>query len=253
MLTLKHSAFPRQLLMEEVDLGESTTGGSHDHAVFSMRATNGPTAQVPGAQTSPNIMHIACYEPQDLQQVRRAKAEGIKRPTCLDLLKRSLKTSIWSEEEHEEMSLPGPETSLVYPLHHVQQSGQDWEDEVPPETMGPMQKQEKRKSNHHAEENFAYKLESMNIAPRISKLIQKDQEVFGPLPPALSCRKLVRGRNTPCGKKYSKRLGSPTELPPKGDTCQHMWGDPLTQDTWTGWPRYCLSNHLRERVKGRQN
>ena len=34
VLTLKHSAFLAQLVMEEVDLGESTAGGSHDHAVF---------------------------------------------------------------------------------------------------------------------------------------------------------------------------------------------------------------------------
>ena len=46
VVTLKHSAFLAQLLMEEVDLGESTPGGSHDHAVFSMRATDGPTGQV---------------------------------------------------------------------------------------------------------------------------------------------------------------------------------------------------------------
>ena len=32
MVTLRHSAFLAQLLMDEVDLGESTHGGSHDHA-----------------------------------------------------------------------------------------------------------------------------------------------------------------------------------------------------------------------------
>ena len=41
VLTLKHSAFLAQLLMDEVDLGESTHFRSHDHAVFSMQATNG--------------------------------------------------------------------------------------------------------------------------------------------------------------------------------------------------------------------
>ena len=50
MVTLKHSAFLAQLLMDEVDLGESTHGGSHDHAVFSMQATDGPTGQVPGGK-----------------------------------------------------------------------------------------------------------------------------------------------------------------------------------------------------------
>ena len=34
VLTLKHSAFLAQLLMDEVDLGESTPGGSRNGAVF---------------------------------------------------------------------------------------------------------------------------------------------------------------------------------------------------------------------------
>ena len=34
MVTLKHRAFLPQLLMDEVDLGESSHGASHDHAVF---------------------------------------------------------------------------------------------------------------------------------------------------------------------------------------------------------------------------
>ena len=50
MVTLKHSAFLALLLMDEVDLGESPHGKSHDHAVFSMQATDGPTRQVPGAK-----------------------------------------------------------------------------------------------------------------------------------------------------------------------------------------------------------
>ena len=45
VVTLKHSAFLAQLLMDEVDLGESTHGGSHDHAVFSMQATVGYKSQ----------------------------------------------------------------------------------------------------------------------------------------------------------------------------------------------------------------
>ena len=43
VLPLKHSAFIVQLLMEEVDHGESTPGGSYGHAMFSMRATDSPT------------------------------------------------------------------------------------------------------------------------------------------------------------------------------------------------------------------
>ena len=37
VLTLRHRAFPAQLLMEEEDLGETTPSRSHDQAVFSMR------------------------------------------------------------------------------------------------------------------------------------------------------------------------------------------------------------------------
>ena len=50
VLTLKHSAFLAQLHMDDVDRGESTHGGSHDQAVLSMQATDGPTGQVPGAK-----------------------------------------------------------------------------------------------------------------------------------------------------------------------------------------------------------
>ena len=32
----------------------------------------------------------------------------------------------------------------------------------------------------------------MNLDPRLSKLIQKYQEIFGALPPRLSCKKLVQ-------------------------------------------------------------
>ena len=192
MLTLKHSAFLAQLLMDEVDLGESTPSESQDHAVFSMQATDGPTGQVPGAEPSPNNMPVSWDNVQDLQQVLWAQTEGIEQRTCLDLLKRTLKTSIWSEEDDEEMTLPDPETPPVYSLHYAQQGHQDLEDELPPETMGSMKKQEKGNSNLHAEEDSVEKLESMNLDPRLSKLIQEYQEVFGALPPPLSCKKLVQ-------------------------------------------------------------
>ena len=74
------------------------------------------------------------------------------------------------------MTLPDPEVPLVYSLHYAPQGRQDWEDELPPETMGRMKKQEKGKSNLHAEENFVEKLESTNLDPRLSRLIQKYQE-----------------------------------------------------------------------------
>ena len=90
------------------------------------------------------------------------------------------------------MTLPDPEVPLVYSLHYAQQGRQDWEDELLPETMGRMKKQEKGKSNLHAEEDFVEKLESMTLDTCLSKLIQKYQKVFGALPPPLSCKKLVQ-------------------------------------------------------------
>ena len=119
VLTLKHKAFLAQLLMDEVDLGESTHGGSHDHAAFSMQATDGPTGQVPGAKPSPNNMPVSWYNVKDLQQLLWAKAEGIERQTRLDLFKKTWKTSIWSEEDDEEMTLPDLEVPLVYSLHYA--------------------------------------------------------------------------------------------------------------------------------------
>ena len=90
------------------------------------------------------------------------------------------------------MTLPDPVVPLVCSLHYAQQGRQDWEDELPPETMGRMKKQEKGRSNLHAEEDFVEKLERLNLDPRLRKLIQKYQVVFGALPPPLSCKKQVQ-------------------------------------------------------------
>ena len=58
--------------------------------------------------------------------------------------------------------------------------------------MGRIKKQDKGKSNLRAEEDFSEKVESMNLDPCLTKLIHKYQEVFGALPPPLSCKKLVQ-------------------------------------------------------------
>ena len=44
----------------------------------------------------------------------------------------------------------------------------------------------------HAEEDFLQKLESLNLDPRLKKLLITYEEVFGALPPPLSCKKLVQ-------------------------------------------------------------
>ena len=80
------------------------------------------------------------------------------------------------------MTLPDPETPLVCSLHYAQER-QDWEDELPPKTVGRIKKQDKGKSNLHAEEDFSENVESMNPDPRLTKLIHKYQEVFGSVVP----------------------------------------------------------------------
>ena len=78
----------------------------------------------------------------------------MERRTRMDLLKRDWKTSMWSKEDDEEMTLLDPELPLVYSLHYAQQGRQDWLDELPKETMGRMKKQGKEKRNLHAEEGI---------------------------------------------------------------------------------------------------
>ena len=89
------------------------------------------------------------------------------------------------------MTLPDPDTPLVYSLHYAQER-QDWEDELLPETVGRIKKQDKGKSNLRTEEDFSEKVESMNLDPRPTKLIHKYQEDFEALPRPLSCKKLVQ-------------------------------------------------------------
>ena len=127
-------------------------------------------------------MPVSWYDVQDVQQVPSAKAECIERRTCLEVVKRTWKTSIWSQDDDEGMTLPDLEILLVYSLHYVQQGCQDLEDELPPETMGRMKKQEKGTINLHAEQDCAEKLQSRNLNSRLSKLIEKYREVFAAAP-----------------------------------------------------------------------
>ena len=55
----------------------------------------------------------------------------------MDLLKRSCKTSMWPQKDGEGMTIPDSETPLVFFLHYA---NQDWDDELPPESLGRMKK-----------------------------------------------------------------------------------------------------------------
>ena len=63
---------------------------------------------------------------------------------------------------------------------------------VPAETADRQKKKVHGKNNLHAEEDFLQKLESLNLDPRLKKLLISYEEVFGALPPLLSCKKLVQ-------------------------------------------------------------
>ena len=72
----------------------------------------------------------------------------------------------------------------MYSLHYGQQCPPEWDDRL--------KKKEHGKSNLHAEEDFLQKIESLNLDPRLKKLLLTYEEVFGALPPPLSCKKLVQ-------------------------------------------------------------
>ena len=68
----------------------------------------------------------------------------------------------------------------------------EWDDSsLPAEIVDRQRKHERGKSNLHAEEDFQQKIESVNLDPRLKKLLLTYEEVFGALPPPLSCKKLV--------------------------------------------------------------
>ena len=81
----------------------------------------------------------------------------------------------------------------MYSLHYGQQCLPEWDDgSVPAETADGQKKKEQGKSKLHAEEDFLQKIESLNLDPRLKKLLLTDEDVFGALPPPLSCKKLVQ-------------------------------------------------------------
>ena len=121
------------------------------------------------------------------------KAEDIELQERLQYLRQTCKSSIWSEKDDDSYTLPDLEILLVYSLHYGQQCPPEWDDgSVPAETADQQKKKEHGKSNLHAEADFLQKIESLNLDPRLKRLLLTSEEVFGALPPPLSCKELVQ-------------------------------------------------------------
>ena len=195
---LKHSAFLAQLLLEVVDLESTPEPASPvGKPVLHMQPmhTGEPVARSADALARPasNNMPLSEHDTQELRRLLYLKAEGIERQEWLQYLRQTWKSSIWSEEDDDSYTLPDPEIPLVYSLHYGQQCPPEWDDgSVPAETADRQKKKEHGKSNLHAEEDFLQKLESLNLDLRLKKLLITYEEVFGALPPPLSCKKLVQ-------------------------------------------------------------
>ena len=81
----------------------------------------------------------------------------------------------------------------MYSLHYGQQCPPEWDDSsVPAKTADRQKRNERGKSNLHAEEDFRQKIESVNLDPKLNKLLLSFEEVFGALLPPLSTKKLVQ-------------------------------------------------------------
>ena len=157
--------------------------------------TGEPVARSADALARPaaNNMPLSEHDTQEFRRLLYLKAEGIERQERLQYLRQTWKSSIWSEEDDDSYTLPDPEILLVYSLHYGQQCPPEWDDgSVPAETAERQKRKEHGKNNLHAEEDFLQKLESLNLDPRLRKLLITYEEVFHALLPPLSCKKLVQ-------------------------------------------------------------
>ena len=195
---LKHSALLAQLLLEEVDLqstSESTSVLVNRCCTCSICSQVNPLAEDPDAPARPasNIMALSEHDTQELRRLSYLRAEGIERQERLQYPRQTWKSSISTEEDDDSYKLPHPKIPLVYSLHYGQQCPPEWDDgSVPDETADRQKEKEHGKSNPHAEEDFPQKIESLNLDPRLKKLLLTYEEVFGSLPPPLSCKELFQ-------------------------------------------------------------
>ena len=144
------------------------------------------------ARPASNNMPLSEHDAQELQVLSYLRAEGIERQERLQYLRQIWKSFISSQEDDESYTLPDPEVPLVYSLHYGQQCSPEWDDSsLPAKTADPQNNYEPGKSNLHAEVDCRQKIESLNLDLRLKKLLVTYEEVFGALPPPLSCKKLV--------------------------------------------------------------
>ena len=135
------------------------------------------------ARPASNNMPLSEHDTQELRRLLYLRAEGIEGQERLQYLRQTWKSSIWSEEDDDSYTLPDPEIPLVYSLHYGQQCPSEWDDgSVPAKTAGHQKKKEHGKSNLHAEKDFLHKTKSLNLDPRLKKLLLTYAEVFGALP-----------------------------------------------------------------------
>ena len=138
---LKHSAFLAQLLLEEGDLESNSEPAPHvGKPVLHMQPmhTGEPVARSPDALARPasNNMPLSEHDTQELRRLLYLKVEGIERQERLRYLRKTWKSSIWSEEDDDSYTLPDPEIPLVYSLHYGQQCPPEWDDgSVPPKLL----------------------------------------------------------------------------------------------------------------------
>ena len=124
------------------------------------------------ARPASNNMPLSEHDTQELRRLLYLKAEGIERQERLQYLRQTWKSSIWSEEDDDSYTLPDPEIPLVYSLHYGQECPPEWDHGSVPAEIADRQKEEKHgKSNLHAGEDFLQKLESLNLYPRLKKLL----------------------------------------------------------------------------------
>ena len=195
---LKNSTFLAQLLLEEVDLESTSEANSPvGEPVLHMQHTcsGEPVAQSPdtSAQPASNNMPLSEHDTQELRRLLYLRAEGFELQEQLQYLGQTWKSSMWSEEDDDSYALPDPEIPLVYSLHYGKQCSPEWDDgSLPAETADQQKKKEHGKSDPSAEKDFLQTIETLNLDPQLQKLLLTYEELFGALPPPLSCEKLVQ-------------------------------------------------------------